>query len=336
MKRVIALGLCAAALVLAAVAFGAFGIMDRLVGDRAVAQAEQTPHIAFSCGVLHEDNAALVRDAADFAQYDSPYTIYRSSFHFDTLSAEEQLVYHALEYAMESGYTNILVDDALIDSADTLEKVLYCLALDSPLLEQALYYETGAFAIEYAIYPLPTLEYAVPFDGYYISAENFAAEWWGRKYASVIAAKSTLSLLEEGMSEAETAEAIYRHAIGSIELITYPPATDVTVHAYLSDALRMSRTNANGCADGLSLLLNMAGLECAEKAIYDENGEPLHSWNCVKIDGQWYNMDMTGGGAALVLPEDLDYGCMAFSDAQQLYEPLWAQHYPACTTDWAD
>ena len=47
----------------------------------------------------------------------------------------------------------------------------------------------------------------------------------------------------------------------------------------------------DGYAESFKILMNAAGLEC--KVIYGNTPYGLHAWNQVKIDGIWYNIDVT-------------------------------------------
>ena len=47
----------------------------------------------------------------------------------------------------------------------------------------------------------------------------------------------------------------------------------------------------DGYAEAFKILANAAGIEC--KVMYGETPDGLHAWNQVKIDGAWYNIDVT-------------------------------------------
>ncbi|HOR85042.1 MAG TPA: leucine-rich repeat protein [Bacillota bacterium] len=47
----------------------------------------------------------------------------------------------------------------------------------------------------------------------------------------------------------------------------------------------------DGYSEAFKILLNAAGIEC--KVIYGDTPYGLHAWNQVKIDGIWYNVDIT-------------------------------------------
>ena len=207
----------------------------------------------------------------------------------------EQLLYRVLEYAMENGYTNILVDDLLVDDMETLENVLFSLAYDSPLLEQNLRYEVGDFTTYHDVSVLKYFTRSAAFDGYYLCVNNFQPQWWEKKQEALQAAQAVVDALPDGLSPIETAERLYRHVANTVTYTEYPEDSDDAVYPYLYDGLITGKTHCDGYTNALALLLRLAGIENAEKDYTPDDSEEVgHTWNCMEIDGKWYNVDAVG------------------------------------------
>jgi transglutaminase-like putative cysteine protease len=62
-------------------------------------------------------------------------------------------------------------------------------------------------------------------------------------------------------------------------------------------ALVGREANCVGYAKTLQYILYQRGIECL--AIYGLNGEDLHFWNAVKLDGEWYNVDTSSNSRTM-------------------------------------
>ena len=329
MKRVISL-IFGLLLLAAAAFFIPGGGLDLLFADDAVAEVESTPHIGFSTGELFDDSREEIYPAAQAAAFSTTASAYRSRLHYRTLSESEQQVYLALEYAMENGYTNILVDDLLVADMETLENILFCLAYDSPLLEQNLRYEVGDFT---TYHDVPVLKYftrSATFDGYYLCVNNFERRWWDKKQEALQAAQAVVNALPSGLSDIEKAEKLYRHVADTITYTEYPEAEDDAVFPYLYDGLVTGQTHCDGYTNALALLLHLAGIENAEKD-YAPEDEIGHTWNCMEIDGKWYNVDAVGEDYIPNGTTAMHAGYyFAFPDELLEYPTRNADAFPAC------
>ena len=72
----------------------------------------------------------------------------------------------------------------------------------------------------------------------------------------------------------------------------------------------------DGYSEAFKILMNAAGIEC--KVIYGDTPYGLHAWNQVKIDGVWYNMDVTWDDPDDGARISYDYYCV--SDEEFLKE----------------
>lgn len=330
MKKILCLLLCAV------MVFSLCGcaVMDlaleMVMGSSLTAEQEAIPRLGFSKGELFDEEEKIdYFRAEEFADKQAKYSQYRGRMHYDSLDENEQTLYHALEYAMENGYNNILVDDLLIEDLETLPVVLEMLALDSPLLEQNYRYEYGDFTSYYPVEVWDGLyEANAKLDGYYLNVKSFEQVWWDKKMTALEKAVDIVEGLPEGQTTVEKAAALYRFAS---EEITYD--ADIygdmkAVAPYLYDGLINQKTQCDGKANALSLLLNIAGIPCVEKT--DPPSEEIgHTWNLLCIDGKWYNADATASGDDNPASPSMTGGIyFAFSDLLCGHETDNASIYP--------
>lgn len=316
-----------------AVVLPRYGLVDLLWGNKAVDEAEAMLRVAYSTGELFDDSEETILTLAEAAALETEYDAYRSSLHYDTMTEQEQAVYRLLEYAMETGQTNVLVDSRLVPDYERLEEILYCLSYDSPLLEQNLRYEVGDFTTYYDVEVLGIFTRTAQLEGYYLTVHNFDAQWWQPKLEAVAEAQRVVDGLEEGLSELEKAEVLYRHLADKVTYTDYPEDdADDAVYPYLYDGLVKGETHCDGYANSLALLLRLAGIENVEKD-YAPEDEVGHTWNCARLDGKWYNLDATGEDYIPDIQSAMHAGFyFAFPDELLEYETVVANTLaiPAC------
>ena len=80
------------------------------------------------------------------------------------------------------------------------------MALESPLLEQNLRYESGDFNMYYNVGIEGFYLREAEFDGYYIAVKNFGAELYALKLKAIEKAEEIVASLPKGVTEAEKAE----------------------------------------------------------------------------------------------------------------------------------
>lgn len=309
-----------------------YGVLDRYFAAPIIAQTEATAHVGFSNGALFDDSHEVIVTAAEAADFSTPASQYRSSLHYNTLTESEQQVYRALEYAMETCQTNILVDDLLVDNYERLEEILYYLAYDSPLLEQNLRFEVGDFTTYHDVTVLQHFRRSAEFDGYYLIVHNFERQWWEKKQLAIDEAKKVVDGLDKDLSDIAKAEKLYRHIADKVTYTEYENDEDGAVHAYLYDALVEGKTHCDGYTNAMALLLRLAGIENAEKDYFaTEEDEVGHTWNCMKIGEKWYNVDAVGEDCIPDRKSAMHAGYyFAFADELLEYETANADAFPAC------
>lgn len=346
MKRILAVILAVAMVLCCSGCAPIQSLLDSISGDAAVVEAEAIARFGFSTGTLFKDSEETLWKAEEFADKTAASAMYRGSLHYEKLTDREKTLYHAYEYALENGYTNILVDDLLIEDPNVLGKVLRYLALDSPLLEQNLRYETGSFTTYYPVEVLGLYERQAAFDGYYIAVKNFDRSFWEKKNEALTKAQSVVAALPSGLSAAEKAESLYRWLTEHTTYQLYDDTKNEKVFAYLYDAMITGKTQCDGFANGLSMLFRLAGINCVEKmylphakdaAVADDGAasqEVGHTWNLYELDGVWYNADTSGVAHMVPIKESGMHAgyYFAFPDLLQEHAPNFAEVYPACET----
>lgn len=283
-----------------------------------------------------EDCIEVVLTTEELCTWENPYGKYSSYILYDKLSFEEQLIYHALEYAMVNSYRYTFIDYRVNVTEGRMQQIAEFLSLDTPLLEQNLIcaaYDQVAF-YDYQYSEERTVE--VLHRGITISIRNFEEELWHKKELAIEEAEKVFANLYSGESDIELAEKLYRYVAESIEYIPYENEYGFykgSLSPFLYDAFITKKTHCDGFTNALALLFSMAGFEQIEKHGYtDDTG---HTWNCVKIDNEWYNCDGTAGD--WIPTEDCSMGSgfgFAFEDTLQMALPEHHGMYPDCNTSY--
>ncbi len=324
------LGTVAWCLVIVAVLLAAVFAFEKLSSRLAVSRSEALVQIHLSQNTKSDsDDVRLTPEL--LAAWSSPYSALRSSVMYEALNESEQTVYRAMEYALYQGYTYVCVDDALVNDRETLIKVLRYLALDSPLLEQNLRYSASDFSYVYEVDVLGLYTVDATLTGYYIRVDNFTEKLWKKKMLALDKARALVAALPKNATSAEKAITLYKTVSQGVEYTEYSSKGN-GVQTYLYDALLAGKTNCDGYANALALVLRLAGIESLEKNYIPEtDDETGHTWTCFELDGKWYNADATGEAyipkEALEMQGGLRCG---FPDILQRYVPAYAEVYPRC------
>ncbi len=85
-----------------------------------------------------------------------------------------------------------------------------------------------------------------------------------------------------------------------VETVQYD--LDVLFRGTAYSALVLNKSVCAGYADAFQLLLSMAGIDCLYVSGEADNGEERagHAWNKVKINDEWYNVDVTWDDAGYI------------------------------------
>ena len=295
-------------------------------------QQQEIIKIGFSA-TDDEDVIEKTLSIEELRAWENPYGKYSSYILFDTLTEDEKLVYHALEYAMVNCYENTFIDNRISVSVKRAEEIAELLSLDTPFLEQNLSciaYNQAAF-YDYQYSESQTVK--VLHRNKTISISNFREELWDKKMLALKEAEKVIARMDMTQPEIELAEEIYRYIAENVTYIPYENELGYYrghLKPFMYDALVNKESHCDGFANALALLYAMAGFEQVEKQDTKTVG---HTWNFVKIDGQWYNIDGTNGSYIPQNSDTMGAGLgFAFADELQIANPDYKTLYPLCTT----
>lgn len=260
--------------------------------------------------------------------WQNPYEKYRSSVMYDSLPEKKQSAYRAIEYAMTKSYKYIFFDTDMGMSTKEAADIVEYLAFDSPLLEQNLLQISYISTEFYDRVMSDGSTKQIMIHGPCVSVPNFTEELWSKKLLAIKEAEKIYSTLDIYGTQAERAESVYRYLAKNVEYIPYENDRgyyEGDLASFLYDAFINKKTHCDGFSNALALLFELAGLEQVEKV-----GDG-HTWNCVKIDGNWYNCDATAGN---FIPEESETEgaglFFAFGDFMQDSRPYYYAKYPDC------
>ena len=136
------------------------------------------------------------------------------------------------------------------------------------------------------------------------------------------------ALVTPSMSEYDQVKAFHDYIVNNTE---YGDAGDRSHSAVgsLLDGLAV----CEGYADALDLLCYLSGIECICVNGYGNGGR--HGWNKVKIDGQWYNVDVTWDDPISTQPV-LRYDYFLVSDGVLARDHDWIAYsfWPVASSDY--
>lgn len=261
------------------------------------------------------------------------YAGYGASVYYDTLTPQEQTVYRIVQYAMDHCQPCIFIDARLLKGvAVELEEILFCIALDNPLLEQNVNWQY--WGADYVI-PNPnpfSNEPGQKLSGMILEVKEFTPEKLEKKKSAILAAEQILKDMPTNVEDWRKAEYLYRHLGTHVE---YFNAEDWGEERdFLYDALVEGKTLCDGFSNAYSLLCNMADIPCVEKLYTppkDSEDRDGHTWNAVLLDGVWYNVDATASEE--VTGEHPRLSRFAFSDDLLEYAVDYEERAPKCEED---
>lgn len=218
------------------------------------------------------------------------------------LNQDEVLLYDAFEYAYKNPKDTIEIKKQYTD--EQFNKVLYYLKCDSPMFTvntigaQTLLDSTNPvehFLREYNLKIPVSKSYQwtkiiVPKTERDNTAKNLSVE-------TMKEAKRIIDAMPKYKTQMEKAEYVYRYLVTHV---TYDDSGNIDEGSpvcTLYGALVNKRAQCDGFAAANMLLLNMAGIDCF-KVFYtgdDIKSDAGHTWNIAKLDGNYYNIDASGG-----------------------------------------
>ncbi|NHN29296.1 Ig-like domain-containing protein [Paenibacillus agricola] len=204
-------------------------------------------------------------------------------------------------------------------------------------------YTAGAFtkknmnAILDAIYDNDDyLHYSTKTYGYTMTSDKLSATvdlsftyWETTEQSEAVTAKVKEILpqiITEGMNDFQKQKAIHDWIVANL---TYD--TTLAQHSAYAGLFDNQKTVCQGYALLAYRMLSEAGLP--NQIIEGTAGGQLHTWNLVKLDGNWYHLDTTWNDPVPDTEGSISYGYYNLSDAQIKTNHSWKKKYPAATTD---
>ncbi|WP_218154678.1 transglutaminase domain-containing protein [Paenibacillus sp. UNC496MF] len=138
-------------------------------------------------------------------------------------------------------------------------------------------------------------------------------------------------IVEPGMTEYERELAIHDYILlhAAYDYDNYRkdtvPADSYTMYGLLVDGVAVCQ----GYAYTAQLLLRMAGIEAYY--VRGTAGGGAHAWNKVKIDGSYYNLDVTWDDPVPDLEGRVAYGYFNVTDAELRRDHVWTDKLPKAT-----
>lgn len=309
-------------------------LLPTVITDEEIsAQQQENINIGFSN--TSEDDIQCVLSLAEVEAYENPYGEYSSYILFDTLTEDEKIVYHSLEYALVNSYRYTFIDYRIDVSNTRISEIAELLSLDTPLLEQNLVYSVFDQVAFYDYEYSEERTVSVLHRGTTVSVRNFTRELWNKKMLAVDMAQDFINELDPYASEIEIAEEIYCYIAKNVTYIPYENEYGHykgTLKPFLYDAFASKETHCDGFTNALALLYAMAGFEQVEKHNVTTMG---HTWNFVKIEGEWYNIEGTAGHYIPQYDSTMGPGLMfAFPDIYQEDYADYKELYPECTSSY--
>lgn len=226
--------------------------------------------------------------AEDYINYLSEYEKYNVYVYFSSLNDSEKLVYRIFEYALDNSYPYIVLSDRVISELTLpIEEILYYLSLDSAMVEQNLNISQKT---QTRMVKDSSGDVINEIKSHLITVKVFNQEKLDKKLQAVKKGEAIVADIPVHLTYEGKAREIYKYLGDNVTYSTYGENDDPD---YIYDALLTGKTQCDGFANAFSLLCNIAGIPCFEKSYTPADGSEGHTWNAFKIDGKWYNADVT-------------------------------------------
>ncbi|SHI89367.1 transglutaminase domain-containing protein [Parasporobacterium paucivorans] len=140
--------------------------------------------------------------------------------------------------------------------------------------------------------------------------------------------------IDDSMSDYEKAKTIHDYIIINTD---YDTSDNLNDSAFSPEGVFVYGTAVcQGYAESYMLILNELGIDC--KLVTGTANGIVHAWNVVKIDGEWYNVDVTWddpivSGEVVSGTGNLSYAYFMKPDAVLYTDHTASSSPPACTSD---
>lgn len=245
---------------------------------------------------------------------------FKSDYAYSTLSEEDKLLYNEMYTSIFNYEENVLLTTT---SLDRLEDVFYCVDADHP----EIYWCDG---YTYKYYKIDGEITAVEFKPTYTLSRSEIAE-----YNEFIEQRITLFLsgIKADMSDYEKSKYVYETLINNVD---YDHNTQY--NQTIISALLYGKTVCKGYACTAQYLLNRLGIESV--VVSGKSEGESHAWNAVKLDNEWYYMDVTWGNSTYFTNgkentnKYIDYSYLNITESELLKTHTIEEHFetPKCNS----
>jgi hypothetical protein len=133
-------------------------------------------------------------------------------------------------------------------------------------------------------------------------------------------------IITGGMNDFQKQKAIHDWIVANLSY-----DTTLVQHSAYAGLFDNKKTVCQGYALLAYRMLTEAGLP--NQIIEGNAGGQLHTWNLVKLDGNWYHLDTTWNDPVPDTEGHISYGYYNLNDAQIKTNHSWKKKYPAATAD---
>lgn len=241
-----------------------------------------------------------------------------SGYFRDKLSEKEVAVYDSIMYAYQNGYNYIGFSNRKFDSA-MLSKATFFIMCDNPYIE---------INLEHSV---------ITIDGYvYLFFPNMTPE--KKEFNDLAyqeAVKITASIPDSLETEYDVAKYLYEYLVCNTQY-TVDENYDSSREPALYHALTGQMTNCDGFANALTMLYNIAGVECFNVFYPGNDTAPGHTWCIANIDGKYYHLDPSNDASVYSVINSVDcFSFLCVSDGVKLansyYHDSIKNIVPKCT-----
>jgi hypothetical protein len=300
----------------------------------------------------------------ELENYQSVYKQYNQYQYYENLNESEKIIYKAFEFALDNSLPVVFIDKKILaDSKYSNSDIFNFLTLDSAIAEQNnVFQETTNFPVHFDGETRLGTPIVSLINGNIFNINIFDNKTLKSKEAAIKKAKDIVSALPTGLDDLSKAKMLFTYLHENVEYIDYSEKQE-----YLYDTLVVGKSNCDGFANAYSLLCKLAGIPCFEKMYSlpdenedlpettdvtatntddatektseesDENSDEQesedagHTWNVIKIDGVWYNVDATNSDFYFESDNGEKFFLFfGFSDENSIYEHDYEEITPEC------
>lgn len=132
-------------------------------------------------------------------------------------------------------------------------------------------------------------------------------------------------IIKNDMSDYEKELAVHDYLVQNTEYIENTGNTDSGNEMSAYGAIIQKKAGAAGFAESFKTILDMSGVDC--QVITGTKEEVSYTWNIVRIDGEWYHVDVAGDKGS----DGISHKYFNVSDVEMGGRCTWDnENYPAC------